>query len=122
MRSATQVLMIARSGNMQIAPIAPGKVIRGRFSGRWGATRSAVASRALVGTVIMEGSDTAWKRDIVTYAHPRTQGADRPVAGTAGGVSVLQRGRRHHLCRQGSRAPRSRAELSGRVRHGSQDR
>ncbi len=28
-RSATQVAMIARSGNMQIAPMTPVKVIRG---------------------------------------------------------------------------------------------
>src|ERR1019366_4934430 len=36
---------------------------------------------------IMEGSGTERRRDIVTYAHPRTQGADRPAARAARGLS-----------------------------------
>jgi hypothetical protein len=49
MRSATQVSMIARSGNMQTAPTAPVKVIRVGASGwsllQWGVqTRSGNAT------------------------------------------------------------------------------
>ena len=64
----------------------------------------------------MEGSGTGGKRAIVAYAHPRTQGSDRPAARAARGVSVLQRGWRHDLCRQGAGAARPRPQLSGRVR------
>ena len=64
----------------------------------------------------MEGSGTGRKRAIVAYAHPRTQGADRPAARAARGVSVLQRGWRHDLRRQGAGAARPRPQLSGRVR------
>src|SRR5438128_11565264 len=114
--------MIARSGNMQIAPIAPVKVIRGRpppplapliedeededesSSCPSGATATSTVPRT--GWRIIEGSDTERKRDIVAYGHPRTQGTDRPAARAARSVSVLQRGWRHDLRRQGARAAR----------------
>ncbi len=70
----------------------------------------------------MEGSGVVRKRAIVAYAHPRTQGTDRPVARATRGVSVLQRGWRHDLRGQGAGASRPRAQLSGRVRSGLEDR
>src|SRR5262245_24252383 len=98
MRSRTHMPMIARSGNMQIAPIAPVNVKRGPreplpFTLNGGADTEGL---------IMEGSDTERNRDIVAYAHPRTQGADCPAAGAARGVSVLERAGRHHLRGQGA--------------------
>jgi hypothetical protein len=84
--------MIARSGNIQRAPIAPVKVPGGRARSRvrtepfsTGVVADVVAgvvadvvadvapraSRdAFKGTGIMEGSDTVRRRDIVTYGHP----------------------------------------------------
>ena len=70
----------------------------------------------------MEGSKPQKNRVIVTYAHPRTQGSDRPAAGAARGVSVLQRGGRHDLRRQGARPARPRPQLSGRLRERCEDR
>src|SRR6266849_10414078 len=100
--------MIARSGNMQMAPIVPVKVVGGRSG-----CGAAVASRAFVRAGTMEGSGTGRKRDIVTYGHPRTQGSDRPSARAARGVSLLQRRGRHDLRGEGARPPRPRAQLSG---------
>ena len=40
----------------------------------------------------MEGSNPDRKRDIVPYAHPRTQGSDREAARAARGLPVFQRG------------------------------
>src|SRR3954462_12604816 len=94
MRIATQRLMMPRSGSMHAAPIAPVKVIR--FPG--------AEPVAVVGGTIMEGSGTRRRRVIVTYAHPRTQGTDRPAAGAARRVSVLQRGRGDDLRREGARS------------------
>src|SRR5688572_2018318 len=84
-RSATQVLMIARSGNMHTVPMRPVKVIRWR-----GSIRGVGFGFGI--TAIMEGSKPLKRRDIVTYGHPRTQGSDRPAARAAGGVSVPERG------------------------------
>src|SRR5262245_12335390 len=109
--------MIARSGNIQIAPIAPVNVTRGREP-----LPFTLSEGAGTEGLIMEGSDTERNRDIVAYAHPRTQGADRPVARAAGGVSVLERAGRHHLRWQGACLARSRPQLPGRVRQRSQDR
>src|SRR4051794_28742724 len=92
-RHATQTRMIARSGNMQIAPMMPVKVGRDL----WGK---------------IEGSDTRWGLDIVTHAHLRAQGTDRPFARAAGSVSVFQCGRRHDLCGEGPIAARPRPYLS----------
>jgi hypothetical protein len=66
---------------MQIAPIAPVKVIRGRAPGVGDATdvtRAALEDvdsvdtvpEACAGGAIMEGSDTERNRDIVAYGHP----------------------------------------------------
>src|SRR5262245_38550010 len=119
-RSLTQVPMIARSGNMQIAPIAPVTVSRAR--GPRESRPFTVTEVAGTEELIMEGSDTGWNRDIVAYGHPRTQGADCPVARAARSVSVLERGRRHDLRRQGPRAAGPRAQLPGGLRQRSQDR
>src|SRR5204863_5502106 len=114
MPSATHARMIARSGYMQTAPVAPVTVSRRR--GVRGALPLLTAAGA-EGTaeVIMEGSDTARKRAIVAYAHPRAQGADCPAAGAARSVSVLQCGWRHDLRRQGAIAARPRPQLSRRI-------
>ena len=110
MRSLTQRSMIARSGSMHAAPTRPVNVRRFRKRSGSGACR------------IMEGSGTGTRRDIVPYGHPRTQGADCPAAGAARSLSVLQRGRRHDLRREGARAARSRPQLPGRPRRRRQDR
>src|SRR5450759_1581681 len=105
--------MMPRSGSMHAAPTAPVKVIGfPERSGPGPASESVVDERG----TIMESSGTRRKRVIVSYAHPRTQGTDWPAAGAARGLSVLQRGWRHDLRRQGARAARPRAQLSGRVR------
>ena len=103
--------MIARSGNMQTAPIAPGK-----------GHSAAVACRA-VGTqprwaprMAYNGGSSAPATRIVAHAHPRSQGPDRAAARAARGLSVLQRGRRDDLRRQGAGAARPRAQLSRRLR------
>jgi len=87
--------MIARSRNIQRAPIAPVKVPGGRVRSRVrtepfspGVAADVVADvvaddeagvvadapraspDAFNGTGIMEGSDTVRRRDIVTYGHP----------------------------------------------------
>src|SRR5262249_16115245 len=117
----------------QIAPIAPVKVIRRGSFGlpsvlpSFRSARRAAFDDATLLTVrrgawrIMEGSDTDRKRDIVAYAPPRTQGADRPIARATGSVSVFQRGGGHHIRRKGPRAPGPGAQLSWRVRVGSED-
>src|SRR6267143_2192467 len=118
MCSLTHALMIARSGNMQIFPMSPVNVVRGRGA----RPLTVVTDVPLTAGLIMEGSDTERRRDIVAYGHPRTQGTDRPVARAARSLSVLQRGRRHDLCGQGARAPRPRAQLSGWIRLGREAR
>src|SRR5438874_2404436 len=99
--------MIARSGYMHAVPMSPVKVV-GRF-GPIGPSGDGHAAWR-----IMEGSGTDWKRDIVAYAYPRTQGTDRTAAGAARRLSVLQRGGRHDLRRQSARPARSRAQLPRR--------
>src|SRR5712691_12109973 len=120
--------MMARSGNMQTAPIRPVKVVGRRRRGAgptvfrsWPAILSVTEVTVTVWR-IMEGSGTRRKRDIVTYAHPRTQGTDCPAARAAWSLSVLQRGGGHDLRRQGARAARQGPELPGCVRGGSEDR
>src|SRR5579864_2997328 len=141
MRSLTQAPMIARSGNMQIAPIAPVNVTRGvTWGGRapraltpsglatwtaeapWGLSPVRPLGALRTGELIMEGSDTERNRDIVAYAHPRTQGSDWPPARAAGGLSVLQRGGADHLRGQGPRPPGPRPQLPGRLRQRPEDR
>src|ERR1044071_1796727 len=103
--------MIARSGSQQMAPMIPVKVIRprGLAADRGdGSSRGVATTSACEGTGIMEDSAASRKRAIVTYAHPRTQGSDRPAAGAARGVSVFQRGGRDHLRRQGEGLARPR--------------
>src|SRR6185295_11613489 len=102
MRSRTQAPMMARSGNMHTAPMAPVKVIRPR--GPHVPVLLTWTDGVGTAELIMEGSDTERNRDIIAYSHPRTQGADRPAAGAAWSLSVLQRGRQHHLHGQGARA------------------
>src|SRR5262249_4055658 len=120
MRSFTHTPMMARSGNMQIAPIAPVKVNRARD--RRASRLFTVTEVARTEGLIMEGSDTGRNRDIVAYGHPGTQGADRPFARAAGGVSLLERRWRHDLCRQSPRPPGPRPELPRRLRQRSEDR
>src|SRR3954471_9169788 len=100
--------MMPRSGSMQARPMIPVKVLR-RCGNCSGVEVAGTACR------IMEGLDATEKRFIVSYGHPRTQGTDSTAARAARGLSVLQRGRRDDLCRQGARAARSRAQLSRRV-------
>src|SRR5262245_54149085 len=114
MCSRTHKLMIARSGYMQIAPISPVKLVRRRGARPF----TAVTEVPLTAGLIIEGSDTERRRDIVAYGHPRTQGADRPVARATRSLSVLQRGGRHHLRRQGAGAARPRAQLPRWIRLG----
>src|SRR6476646_763975 len=108
MRSRTHAAMMARSGNMQMMPIRPVKVTRGCDAAVLAApTPSLLLARTegvCTGGLIMAGSDTEQNRAIVAYAYPRTQGADCAPAGAARGVSVLQRGRRHDLRREGAGA------------------
>src|SRR5688572_26286509 len=94
MPSATLALMMARSGNMHTAPTSPVKVIRLLYL-RVPAVRT--------------------KLVIVAHAHSGPQGSDRAVAGAARGLPVAERGRRHHLRRQGTGAARSCPQLSGRL-------
>src|SRR6266516_4585169 len=99
--------MIARSGNMQMAPIAPVIVSRvGRRRGEGARPFVTAAGPVATAELIMEGSDTARKRAIVAYAHPRAQGTDCPVARAARSVSVLQCRRGHDLRGQGAGAAR----------------
>ena len=120
--------MIARSGNMQTAPIDAGEghprpVGRAVEAARCRSWSASAVEPALVRTGIMEGSDTGQKRDIVTYGHPRTQGSDRPAAGAARGVSVLQRGGRHHLRRaRRGRCATASATISGAYGSDPEDR
>src|SRR5262249_11978171 len=96
--------MIARSGNMQMAPMAPVNVRR------WGPAAETLPCEAEArsrfdlaeGRRIIEGLGTGRNRDIVTYGHRGTQGADRSVARATRCVSLLQRRRRHHLRGQGA--------------------
>src|SRR5215469_6103293 len=93
MRSATQMRMIARSGRMHSAPMAPVKVIR------W-------ADVSMVSRGNLDGVSTAGKRDIVAYGHPGSQGADRTTAGAAWRVHLLECHRRDDLRRQSASAAR----------------
>src|SRR4051812_20858248 len=108
-RIATHARMMARSGYMHTAPIRPVNV----WCGRCGDWRGAIVGALEVFTAAavpvdvdsptcewrtLEGSVAAAnairtrrrKRDIVPYAHLRTQGSDRPAPRAAGSVSVLQ--------------------------------
>ena len=80
--------MIARSGNMQTAPMSAGE---GHPPLR---AMPATACELSTAPVAYNGGFRhRQERDIVTYGHPRTQGSDRPAARAARGLSVLQRGR-----------------------------
>src|ERR1043165_2469317 len=105
--------MMARSGNMQIAPMAPVNVRRAR--GPREPLPFTLTEGADTEELIMEGSDTERNRDIVAYGHPRTQGSDCPVAGAAGSLSVPEFAGRHHLRRQGPGAARPGPQLPGRL-------
>ena len=64
-RSATQSAMIARSGNMQIAPMTPVKVIRGAAPrlGRCAVAERPLASLARDRGVAYNGGFRHWPRD-----------------------------------------------------------
>src|SRR5476649_1857219 len=103
--------MIARSGTMVMVPIVP---VNGPRRGTLPVVPGMHAARGVLGDAdaagIMEGSGTSWRRVIVAYGHPRTQGSDRQAARAARGVSVLQRGGRDHLCRESAGAARPRPQ------------
>src|SRR5213594_24326 len=117
--------MMARSGNMQIAPMAPVKVSvpRDRPTPSEAVPPSGADRSAFDPAVCrkMEGLATGQNRAIVTYAHPRTQGADCQAAGAARSLSVLQRRGRDDLRGQGAGAAGPRPQLPRRVRRRSED-
>src|SRR6478672_7068571 len=97
--------MMAFSGNQQMVPMIPVKVIRDFGAGSLRLARSCCGetTSAFNGTGIMEGSGASLKHNILTYGHPRSQGTDSTAAGTARGIPVPQRGGRHDLRREGAR-------------------
>src|SRR3954451_21711951 len=69
-RNATHVLTIARSGNMQIVPMRPVKLME----------------------LLYFNVRSHEKTTSVDHAHPGPQGADRPPARTTGRLPLFQRG------------------------------
>src|SRR5215213_955869 len=115
--------MIARIGNMQMVPMMPVNVSRGRSGSGFPWACSGEPAWRAAGTAltferagIIEGSATDRKRDIVPYAHPRTQGSDCQAAGAAWGLPVLQPRGGDDLRRQSTGSARPCAQLSGHIR------
>src|SRR3954466_3118063 len=91
---ATQALMIALSGYMHKAPMAPVNVNRPVWAGAVGPETSPAElidvrgvspslARDRAACRKIDGLGTVQKRDIVAYGHPGSQGADRSTAGAA---------------------------------------